>query len=100
MRHSRCYRDGVGLSRDSGKAFYWFGKAADQEDHRGQFLLGECYEQGGGVETDLERAVELYRAAAKGGCEEAEKALKRLEPRKEPPKKSKRRGLFGFFRKE
>ena len=41
-------------------------KSAQQGYHRAEFLLGECYENGYGVEKDLEKAVELYTRAHKG----------------------------------
>ena len=41
----------------------WFAKAAQQGYARAQMLMGECFENGYGVEKDAAKALELYRAA-------------------------------------
>ncbi len=38
-------------------------KAAQQGYPRAQVLMGECFEDGYGVEKDIDKARELYRAA-------------------------------------
>lgn len=55
------YEEGQG---DVAKAFYWFMRAAKQEDARGQFFVGELYETGRGAPHDFSRALYWYRLAA------------------------------------
>ena len=43
-----------------------------------QMSLGACYEDGEGVEKDLNKAIEWYTLAAKQGNEDAIEALKEL----------------------
>ena len=102
----------------------WFQKAAGRGQPRALFLLGECYEEGHGVQEDLEKALEYYQKAADKGYRSAQEAIDRLkgkvqpsgaytyvppkgpapttppapapQPSKEKPKKG---GLFGFFKK-
>ena len=58
--------------------------------------LAWCYENGKGVERNLARALELYRAAADQGFQEAQEALERLKDAK--PEKREKGGFFkGFF---
>ncbi len=52
---------------------------ADLGDHRAQYALGYMYYYGKGVLTDRERAVELFRSAAKQGNARAAEALKMLD---------------------
>ena len=104
----------------------WFQKAADRGQPRALFLLGECYEEGNGVQADLDRARALYQQAADKGYQSAQEAIQRLngqptgpyayippakeEPAPQPPvspapapqkapEKKKKGGLFGFFKK-
>ena len=49
------------------KAATWFRLSAKQGDSEAQYRLGMMYEQGDGVEKDLEKAVKLYRFAADQG---------------------------------
>ncbi len=50
-------------------------EAADQGDAQAQMHLGYLYEQGLGVERDLERALALYRRAAQAGLADAQYQL-------------------------
>lgn len=50
-------------------------EAADQGDAEAQMHLGYLYEQGLGVERDLEQAVSLYRRAAQAGLADAQYQL-------------------------
>jgi TPR repeat protein len=47
------------VKRDSTLAATWFKKAADQDHTEAQANLGLCYEDGDGVERNLEQAL-LY----------------------------------------
>lgn len=49
------YYHGITVEEDGVKAAQWFAKAADQSYHRAEFLLGECYEAGCGVEKIWKR---------------------------------------------
>ena len=49
------------------EAAKWFEKAAAQDFPRAQQLLGECYENGYGVERDEERAFRLYQKSHENG---------------------------------
>ena len=53
--------------------------SAEQGCDYAQFNLAECYEQGRGVEQDLEQAIHWYTLAAEQGDEDAIEALERLK---------------------
>ena len=55
------------METDDKAAVEWFQKAADQEYPRAMMLLGECYENGYGIEKDVTKAVELYTKAHEAG---------------------------------
>ena len=40
------------MQENDAEAAKWFAKAAEQQFPRAQYLLGECYENGYGVEKD------------------------------------------------
>ena len=52
---------------DYEKAIYWYRQAVDKEDPLAMSNLGYCYENGLGVEVNLEEAARLYRASAELG---------------------------------
>lgn len=54
------------------KAVKWYTKAAEQGLPRAQCNLGVCYENGNGVEKNLEEAVKLYTKAANQGYARAQ----------------------------
>lgn len=54
-------------------------KAAEQGHAEARFCLGECCEEGVGVEKDPVEAARWYRLAAEQGHEDAAEALARLE---------------------
>ena len=63
------YLNGLGQDAGQGKqdyqqAAYWFNQAADQNDGYAQLNLGVMYENGWAVPQNLERAKQLYAAAA------------------------------------
>ena len=78
--------------QDEARAAQFYQRAADRGSSRGLYLLGGCYEQGRGVEQDLDRAGALYRQAADKGEQEAKQALERVTALKaqSPTKQSKR----------
>ena len=57
------------------------GLAAEQGSDYAQSYLGIMYQEGQGVEQDLEEAIKWYRLAASQGDATAQKNLKRLEQR-------------------
>ena len=64
----RHYREGIGVSKDFGKAVYWLTKAAEQGNAEAQFALGVCYVNGEGVDINLEKAISLFEKLAKGNA--------------------------------
>ncbi|GGE57910.1 tetratricopeptide repeat protein [Actibacterium pelagium] len=48
-------------------AFKWFNVAADQGHVHAQYLLGQSYEAGLGVDQDYDQAIEWYLRASEGG---------------------------------
>lgn len=61
---AECYRLGTGTARDTGLAFHWSRKAAEQGIAEAQYMLGEHYLAGDGVARDVQGALQWYRAAA------------------------------------
>ncbi len=62
-------------SEEYAQAAKWFRQAASQEDPDAKFNLGVLYEQGLGVDADLDKAVGWYQEAAHQNCPEAQSAL-------------------------
>ncbi len=54
-------------------------RQAEQGFAEAQYALGECYEEGEGVEQDLEEAAKWYRLAAEQGHEDAKEALEKMK---------------------
>ncbi len=54
---------GIWFEENNEAAAELFAKAAQQGYPRAQVLMGECFENGYGVEKDIDKALELYRAA-------------------------------------
>ncbi len=69
------YMEGIDTKKDSVQAFYWFQKAAEQNDEVAEYNVGLCYSQGIGVEQDKEKAVEYFRRAARHGIVSAQYSL-------------------------
>jgi hypothetical protein len=57
----------------------WYTKAAEQGYEQAQHNLGVCYDNGTGVEKDMNEAVKWYTKAAEQGCADAEEALEKLK---------------------
>ena len=63
------------IAKDERAAFFWFNHAASKGDAASQRQLAECYEHGIGCEADEEKAMLLYREAARNGDVEARRRL-------------------------
>lgn len=57
-----------------GEIVRWYKRATEQNDPEAQNYLGLCYEEGRGVEPDIEEAIEWYNRAADRGHTEAAKS--------------------------
>ena len=65
VRYGERLKNGVfGVEKNVDEAVQWFRKAADQDCYEGFCQLGNCYENGEGVEKDSGKAKEYYRKAA------------------------------------
>lgn len=68
VRLGLLYQNGWGgIAKDPVEAGKWFGRASDQGDADGEFLLGYCLQGGHGMATDTARATELLGKAASRG---------------------------------
>ena len=63
------------IAKDDKAAFFWFNRAASKGNAHAQRQLAVCYENGTGCDVDLEKALALYREAARNGDVEARKRL-------------------------
>lgn len=72
-----CYKEGLGVERNTQQAFYWFNEAAKKGVARAQYYMGECYKNGEGICRDFVKAAEYYRKAAEKGYMEAQYELGR-----------------------
>lgn len=71
-----CYAKGyLGVTQDYEESEKWCRKAAGQNDAKGQYLLGICYEKGWGVTQSYDEAVNWYRKAAEQNFAEAQGML-------------------------
>ena len=63
-----AYYDGKGVTENLTEAVKWFTKAAEQENAKAEYNLGDCYYYGNeGVDRNLKKAVEWYTKAAEQG---------------------------------
>ena len=65
------------IAKDERAAFFWFNRAASKGNAAAQRQLADCYENGVGCEADEEKAMLLYREAARNGDVEARRRLLR-----------------------
>ena len=63
------------IAKDDKAAFFWFNRAASKGNAPAQRQLAVCYENGTGCDVDLEKALALYREAARNGDVEARRRL-------------------------
>ena len=56
--------------------------SAKQGDYDAQYSVGVCYEEGIGVEADINSAYDWYSRAAAQGHSGAKKAMKRLKQKR------------------
>ncbi len=81
--YGRFLCKGIGTALDPAEAVAWFRKAADQDCPAAFYELGVCYENGEGVEKNLDEAENWYRKAVDGGFEGgAQRALDRITKQK------------------
>ena len=66
------FESGRFVSRDFGRAAFWYRKSAEQGNPDGQLNLGRVYRGGLGIERDERRAAYWYRAAAVQGLATAQ----------------------------
>ena len=82
---AQAYEIGTrGVSKDAGKAVFWYKKSAENGDSLAQYLTGTRYEHGNGVPKDVDQAIFWLRKAADHDRSDfaqnlAEKSLERLE---------------------
>lgn len=50
---AKMYKEGKHIKRDLSHAFYWYGKAANQDYAQVQAMVGMLYEKGKGGGTEL-----------------------------------------------
>src|SRR4051812_49342430 len=60
----RCYNAQPMVGAHRSEAVYWFREAAAQGLAAAMFALGECYRDGDGCAKDLDKARDLFTAAA------------------------------------
>ena len=71
-----AYYDGKGVTENLTEAVKWFTKAAEQENAKAEYNLGNCYYYGNGVQyRDRGEAVKWYTKAAEQGYTEAQNDL-------------------------
>ncbi|EXX50138.1 Skt5p [Rhizophagus irregularis DAOM 197198w] len=58
------YYNGQETEKNLEKAFYWFQKAAENDNEATMFFLANCYKIGEGIEKNLEKAFYWYQKAA------------------------------------
>ena len=71
-----AYYDGKGVTENLTEAVKWFTKAAEQENAKAEYNLGDCYYYANGVQyRDREEAVKWYTKAAEHGNADAQNDL-------------------------
>ena len=79
LYYGRFLAKGIGTALAPSEALEWFRKAADQNNSEAFYEIGVCYENGEGVEKDLDAAETWYRKAVDAGFEGgAKRALERV----------------------
>jgi TPR repeat protein len=63
---AHMYEDGTGVPQSDKQSFYWYNLSVHMGDYgRAFYQLARCYELGIGVQSDRQRAIELYQQAAR-----------------------------------
>ncbi len=60
------------IKPDNKKAFHWISQSAEQEFPPAQYYIAQCYEDGIGVDVDLEKSLSFLIKAAEQGVEPAQ----------------------------
>ncbi|MDE7376880.1 MAG: sel1 repeat family protein [Muribaculaceae bacterium] len=75
-----CYQEGRGVDCDEEMALVWYQRAAEAGDKTATYNIGTFYELGkGGLQPDIEKAIEWYTKAWSLGSDSAKFALDRLQ---------------------
>ena len=75
------YIEGLSVSPNVDKAFYWFEKAANQGHPVGQWALGLFYAEGESVPQNDIKALEWFKKSSSQGYSEADKEIEIIEAR-------------------
>ena len=59
-----CYKNGEGIEKNLEQAFYWFQKAAENENIKAQCNLATLYYKGEGTKKNLEKTFYWYQKIA------------------------------------
>ncbi len=78
------YLNGIGVAKDSKKAFQILLKYAEKGNVDCQYMVGEMYYDGIGVREDYRKAVYWLTKAAEQGDEDAKESLKEIEENNYP----------------
>lgn len=73
-----CYRSGIGFEQDYNMSFKLFREAALKDEPMAQYLMGQAYENGEGVEIDRDEAINWYKLSASNGYSLAQTALENI----------------------
>lgn len=71
----KFYYGGLEVKQSYGEAVIWWKMAADENNHRAEYMLGVCYEKGQGIEQSYEKAFSLFLNAAEQGFADAKNAV-------------------------
>lgn len=80
-----CHYEGLGISKNQQKGYYWYEQAAKHGDKTSQITLGKRYMEGKDVAKDLQKAIYWYEKAANQEDEEAKKILAELKTKNARP---------------
>jgi len=64
--------NGLGTAKDAARAFYWYMRAAKQEQPRAQFNVADMLYHGSGTKQDRHAAMAWYERSANNGFAEAQ----------------------------
>lgn len=72
------YLNGIGLNKDTNKAFFWYKKAAVLNHAKAQYNIGLFYMKGVNVQEDEQEGVRWLQKAANNGYKPAIDILKQI----------------------